>query len=66
MYLLIIFLPLLDSSIASFFRRFLGSEGTAIITTMYISFSYIFYFLSFYEVAPGASACYLKIAPWIS
>jgi hypothetical protein len=22
--------------------------------------------VAFYEVAPGASACYLRIAPWIS
>ena len=33
MYLLIVFLPLLGSSVAGFFGRFLGSEGTAIITT---------------------------------
>ncbi|KAI0487977.1 hypothetical protein KFK09_027800 [Dendrobium nobile] len=66
MYLLIVFLPLLGSSVAGFFGRFLGSEGTAIITTTCVSFSSIFSFLAFYEVAPGASACYLRIAPWIS
>jgi len=33
MYLLIVFLPLLGSSVVSFFGRFLGAEGTAIITT---------------------------------
>ncbi|XP_059646387.1 uncharacterized protein LOC132292862 [Cornus florida] len=32
-YLLIIFLPLLGSSVAGFFGRFLGAEGTAIMTT---------------------------------
>nr|WNH36776.1 NADH dehydrogenase subunit 5 [Gastrodia sp. BS-2023] len=66
MYLLIVFLPLLGSSVAGFFGRFLGSEGTAIMTTTCVSFSSIFSFLAFYEVAPGASACYLRIAPWIS
>nr|WAB45805.1 NADH dehydrogenase subunit 5 [Cistanche deserticola] len=66
MYLLIVFLPLLGSSVAGFFGRFLGSEGTAIITTTCVSFSSIFSFLAFYEVAPGASACYLRVAPWIS
>lgn len=65
MYLLIVFLPLLGSSVAGFFGRFLGSEGTAIITTMCVSFSSIFSFISFYEVALGASACYIRIAPWI-
>uniref|UniRef100_UPI00315CB837 NADH dehydrogenase subunit 5 n=1 Tax=Actinidia arguta TaxID=64478 RepID=UPI00315CB837 len=66
MYLLIVFLPLLGSVVAGFFGRFLGSEGTAIMTTTCVSFSSILSFLAFYEVAPGASACYLRIAPWIS
>nr|BCT43325.1 NADH dehydrogenase subunit 5 [Musella lasiocarpa] len=66
MYLLIVFLPLLGSSVAGFFGRFLGSEGTAIITTTLVSLSSILSFLAFYEVAPGASACYLRISPWIS
>ena len=66
MYLLIVFLPLLGSSVAGFFGRFLGSEGTAIITTTCVSFSSIFSLIAFYEVALGASACYLRVAPWIS
>ncbi|XBJ22993.1 hypothetical protein VPH35_001263 [Triticum aestivum] len=66
MYLLIVFLPLLGSSVAGFFGRFLGSEGTAIMTTTCVSFSSILSFLAFYEVTLGASACYLRIAPWIS
>lgn len=66
MYLLIVFLPLLGSGVAGFFGRFLGSEGTAIMTTTCLSFSAILSLIAFYEVAPGASACYLKIAPWIS
>nr|WRW54237.1 NADH dehydrogenase subunit 5 [Trapa bicornis]WRW54279.1 NADH dehydrogenase subunit 5 [Trapa incisa] len=66
MYLLVVFLPLLGSSVAGFFGRFLGSEGSAIITTTCVSFSSILSLIAFYEVAPGASACYLKMAPWIS
>nr|YP_009737763.1 NADH dehydrogenase subunit 5 [Ammopiptanthus nanus]QCQ81941.1 NADH dehydrogenase subunit 5 [Ammopiptanthus mongolicus]QHW07266.1 NADH dehydrogenase subunit 5 [Ammopiptanthus nanus] len=66
MYLLIVFLPLIGSSVAGFFGRFLGSEGTAIMTTTCVSFSSILSLIAFYEVAPGASACYLRIAPWIS
>nr|YP_011002875.1 NADH dehydrogenase subunit 5 [Eucalyptus camaldulensis]WPR14095.1 NADH dehydrogenase subunit 5 [Eucalyptus camaldulensis] len=66
MYLLIVFLPLLGSSVAGFFGRFLGSEGSAIMTTTCVSFSSILSLIAFYEVAPGASACYLKMAPWIS
>nr|UFX34197.1 NADH dehydrogenase subunit 5 [Tribulus terrestris] len=66
MYLLIVFLPLLGSSVAGLFGRFLGSEGTAIMTTTCVSFSSILSLIAFYEVAPGASACYLRIAPWVS
>jgi NADH:ubiquinone oxidoreductase subunit 5 (subunit L)/multisubunit Na+/H+ antiporter MnhA subunit len=40
MYLLIVFLPLLGSSVAGFFGRFLGSEGTAIMTTTCVSFEF--------------------------
>ena len=66
MYLLIVFLPLLGSTVAGFFGRFLGVEGSALITTMCVSFSALFSMIAFYEVALGASACYLKVAPWIS
>ncbi|KAL4602926.1 hypothetical protein ACB092_10G088600 [Castanea dentata] len=66
MYLLIVFLPLLGSSVAGFFKHFLGSEGRAIMTTTCVSFSSILSLIAFYEVASGASACYLKIAPWVS
>ena len=59
-------LLLLGSSVAGFFKRFLGSEGSAILTTTCVSFSSILSLIAFYEVAPGASACYLRIAPWIS
>ncbi|KAI5638709.1 hypothetical protein M9H77_00440 [Catharanthus roseus] len=54
------------STYPGFFGRFLGSEGTAIMTTTCLSFSSILSLIAFYEVAPGASACYLRIAPWIS
>lgn len=46
MYLLIVFLPLLGSSVAGFFGRFLGSEGTAIMTTTQLNFSLFFLWLS--------------------
>jgi NADH-ubiquinone oxidoreductase chain 5 len=36
------------------------------MTTTCISFSSILSLIAFYEVALGASACYLRIAPWIS
>jgi NADH-ubiquinone oxidoreductase chain 5 len=65
MYLLIVTLPLLGSCVAGAFGRFLGLRGTAIVTTTCVSLSFILSPIAFYEVALGASACYIKIAPWI-
>jgi hypothetical protein len=65
MYLLIVTLPLLGSCVAGAFGRFLGLRGTAIVTTTCVSLSFILSLIVFYEVALGASACYIKIAPWI-
>nr|BDN79761.1 NADH dehydrogenase subunit 5 [Ditrichum rhynchostegium] len=65
MYLLIVTLPLLGSCVAGAFGRFLGLRGTAIVTTTCVSLSFILSLIAFYEVALGASACYIKIAPWI-
>nr|YP_002860275.1 NADH dehydrogenase subunit 5 [Nothoceros aenigmaticus]ACC86798.1 NADH dehydrogenase subunit 5 [Nothoceros aenigmaticus] len=65
MYLLIVTLPLPGSFVAGAFGRFPGSRGTATITTMCVSLSCIFPLIAFYEVALGASVCYIKIASWI-
>jgi NADH-ubiquinone oxidoreductase chain 5 len=65
-YSLSFIFSLLGSFLGSCLGRFLGSEGTAIMTTTCVSFSSILSLIAFYEVAPGASACYLRIAPWIS
>lgn len=64
-YLLIVLLPLLGSFVAGAFGRFLGLKGTAIVTTTCVSLSSILSLTASHEVAPGASACYLKIAPRI-
>nr|YP_009167262.1 NADH dehydrogenase subunit 5 [Ginkgo biloba]AJP33473.1 NADH dehydrogenase subunit 5 [Ginkgo biloba] len=65
MYLLIVSSPLPGSSVAGAFGRFPGSEGTAIVTTTCVSLSSILSLIASHEVAPGASACYPKIAPRI-
>ncbi|WP_219824485.1 hypothetical protein, partial [Enterobacter cloacae complex sp. 4DZ1-17B1] len=59
-------MPLLGSFIAGAFGRFLGSKGTAIVTITCALFSFTFSLTVFYEVALGASACYIEIASWIS
>lgn len=60
MYLLILLLPLLGSSAAGAFGPFLGSEGSAIVSTTSLSLSSISSLTPSYEVALGASACYPK------
>lgn len=65
MYLLIVLLPLIGSATAGLFGRFLGKEGCAIITTASVATSAILSLIAFYEVALGASACYINVAPWI-
>nr|YP_009675912.1 NADH dehydrogenase subunit 5 [Ptilidium ciliare]QDE12713.1 NADH dehydrogenase subunit 5 [Ptilidium ciliare]QIA60096.1 NADH dehydrogenase subunit 5 [Ptilidium ciliare var. pulcherrimum] len=65
MYLLIVILPLIGSFAAGFFGRFLGSRGVAVVTTTCVSLSSILSCIAFYEVALCASACYIRIAPWI-
>jgi NADH-ubiquinone oxidoreductase chain 5 len=57
--------PLPGSFVAGVFGRFPGSEGTAVVTTKCVSLSFIFSLIAFYEAVLGASACYLKIDPWI-
>ncbi|GLJ26475.1 hypothetical protein SUGI_0511230 [Cryptomeria japonica] len=57
---------MLGSPIAGAFGHFLGSEGTAIVTTTCISSSPISSLTASHEVAPGPSARYPKISPWIS
>jgi NADH-ubiquinone oxidoreductase chain 5 len=63
MYLLIVTLLLLG--VVGAFGRFLSSRGTAIVTSTCVSLSFILSLIAFYEVALEASACYIKMAPWI-
>lgn len=64
MYLLIVLLPLLGCSVAGFFGRFIGSRGSAILTTTCVLFSAIFSIVAFYEVALSGSTCTIRVAPW--
>ena len=64
-YLLIVSLLLPGSFVAGASGRFPGSKGTAIVTTTCVPFPFTFSLTVFHEVALGASACYIKIAPRI-
>jgi NADH:ubiquinone oxidoreductase subunit 5 (subunit L)/multisubunit Na+/H+ antiporter MnhA subunit len=50
MYVLIVFFPLCGFLLASIFGRYLGRKGSAIITTIFLFFSFLFSLLIFYEI----------------
>lgn len=66
MYLLIIFLSLIGSCLAGFFGRYLGSWGSAIITTSCLFLSLILSFFAFYETSLMNSFVYINLTTWIS
>ena len=65
MYLIIIFLPLLGSSIVALFGRFLGKQGACLITTLSIFTSTILSFFIFYEVVISHSICSFRVSTWL-
>jgi NADH-ubiquinone oxidoreductase chain 5 len=66
MYLLLVFLPLIGSCLAGLFGRYLGSTGSAIITTTCLFLSFLASIFSFYEVALSSCFVYIKLSTWIS
>jgi NADH-ubiquinone oxidoreductase chain 5 len=66
MYLLIIFLSVFGSCLAGLFGRYLGSKGSAIITTSCLFLSLLLSFFAFYEVAFLGCSVYIKLSTWIS
>jgi NADH-ubiquinone oxidoreductase chain 5 len=66
MYLLIIFLSIVGACLAGLFGRFLGSWGSAFITTCCLVTSFIISLFTFYEVALIGCPVYIKLTTWIS
>merc|ERR1712035_206104 len=66
MYLLIIILPLIGSCSAGLFGRYLGSNGSATVTTTCLFFTLFFSLFSFYEVGLLNNCVYIKLIPWIN
>ena len=58
-------LPLIGSCSAGLFGRYIGPNGSAIITTSCLIISFICSFFGFYEVALLESVVYIKLIPWI-
>lgn len=66
MYLSILFLPFLGSFLSAAFGRFVGPNGSAILTTFCIGLSCMFSAVAFFEVAIAGSCCFIKLVPWIN
>lgn len=65
MYLSIIFLPLLGSTVAGFLGRKLGSTGAQIITISSLIITSAMVLVAFYEVGLCGSPVYIKLPSWI-
>ena len=65
MYLSIIFLPLLGSTVAGFLGRKLGSTGAQIITISSLIITSAMVLVAFYEVGICGSPVYIKLPSWI-
>lgn len=65
MYLSIIFLPLLGSTVAGIFGRKLGSTGAQIITISSLIITSAMVLVAFYEVGLCGSPVYIKLPSWI-
>ena len=66
MYLILVFLPFIGSCLAGLFGRFLGSWGSAIITTSCLFISFLISLFAFYEVGLVGCFVYIKLATWIN
>jgi len=66
MYLLLVFLSIIGSCLAGLFGRYLGSWGSAFITTGCLFLSLLLSLFAFYEVALVGCFVYIKLTTWIS
>jgi NADH-ubiquinone oxidoreductase chain 5 len=66
MYLIIVFLSLIGSCFAGLFGRYLGSWGSAIVTTSCLFLSLLLSLFAFYEVALMGCFVYINLSTWIS
>lgn len=66
MYIPLVFLSFLGFSITGVFGRFLGSKGSAFITTSCLVFSFFLSLFAFYEVGLMGSPVYVRLGTWVS
>ena len=64
MYLTIIILPLLGCFFPGFFGRLLSPKGSALISVLFVFFSFCLSLLSFFEIGLSRCPTYIKFYPW--
>ena len=65
MYMLIVFLPLLNSILLGLFGRFIGKKGVMLITSIIFIISFFLSILIFFEIVFWHSLCHFKLWHWI-
>ena len=66
MYLNMLFLPLYSSFVCGIFARYIGSNGSRIISTSIIFSSFLISCFIFYEVGLSGSVCCFRLFSWFS
>ncbi len=66
MYLLIIFLPLINLIFAGIFGRFLGKKYISIFIIFNMFFCFLISFFCFYEVGIYRYTCFIELMNWIN
>ena len=66
MYLILVFLPLIGSTAAGLFGRFLGPKGSSFVTVISLFVTFLMSSFAFYEVALVGCPVYIKLMPWMN
>jgi NADH-ubiquinone oxidoreductase chain 5 len=66
MYILLIFLSFIGFSITGLFGRYIGSKGSALITTGCLFISFCLSIFAFYEVGLMGSFVYIRLSTWVN
>ena len=65
MYLLILYIPILNSILSIFFGKFLGKNGVSLLTIFSMLVLLLLSFFIFFEVVLSNHVCVLKLFKWI-
>lgn len=66
MYLLVVYFPLINFILISFFGRFIGTKGSNILSIINMFFTFLISYFIFFEVVLKGSVCFFKLFSWIN